>query len=71
MTILTYAEQLEQVQSAITKILTLGQSHGSDGRSMSRADLGALQEREKWLRTMVARETAGGITMRAGTPVDA
>lgn len=71
MAIKTYAEQLEEVQAAITKILTLGQSHSAESRSLARADLAALQDRELWLRAMVDRETRGGISIRAGTPVDA
>jgi len=67
---MTYAEQLAQVQAAITKIEAGSQSYSintPDGsRSVSRADLATLYEREKWLRTMVDREARGGIRIRYG-----
>lgn len=71
MAIKTYTEQLEEVQAAISKIETKGQSHSAEGRSMTRADLDALYRREQHLRAMVDRENRGGISVRAGTPVDA
>jgi hypothetical protein len=72
MAILTYTEQLEEVQAAITAILTGAQEYsvGSGiSRSVKRADLGALQEREKYLRPLAAREgRSGGIRIRGITP---
>ncbi len=69
MAIKTYTEQLEEVQAAITAVMG-GQSYAMpSGRSMTRADLGTLQEREKWLRQMVTREQRGGIRIRGATPV--
>lgn len=67
----TYQQQLDDVDAAIAKIERLGQSHGADGRSLSRADLATLYKRQNELTALAAREAAGGITVRAGTPVDA
>lgn len=68
MAILTYTEQLEQVQAAITAVLTKGQSYTIDGRTFTRADLGALQEREQYLMPLAQRETRGGLGIRLGVP---
>lgn len=69
MAIQTYTEQLEAVQAAITAILDGGQSvqfsDASGGeRNVTRADLGALQKREAYLRARVAAEARGGIRVR-------
>ncbi len=71
MAVLTYAAQLEEVQTAITAILSGAQSVSSTGRSYTYANLKDLQERETYLRRMTDRETNGGITIKQGTPVDA
>ena len=60
MAIQTYTEQLEAVQTAITAVLT-GQSYAIADRSLTRADLATLQDREQYLRRMVERESRGGI----------
>lgn len=57
----TYQEQLEEVQAAITAVLTRGQSHDTNGRSFSRADLAELRRMENDLRRKVARQKRGGI----------
>jgi hypothetical protein len=64
----TYAEQLERVQSTIAKIEEAGQTQDINGRRLTRADLGVLYAREKWLRKMVDREDRGGIRMRRAVP---
>ncbi len=64
----TYAVQLERVQAAIAAIESGAQSYSIAGRSLSRADLNTLYEREKWLRAMVDRATRNGIRVRLGTP---
>jgi hypothetical protein len=64
-----YATQLERVQSAIAAIEGGAQSYSIAGRSLSRADLRTLYEREAWLRKMVDRVSRGGIRIRLGTPV--
>ena len=62
MAIKTYAQQLEDVQNTIAEIEAGGsQSYSVFGRSVSRADLATLYARERYLRSMVLRETDGGI----------
>ena len=70
MTIKTYTEQLEEVQAAISAIVTGAQSYSKGERSATRGDLKTLMAEEKRLRMMVNRETAGGIAVYGGTPVD-
>ena len=73
MAVKTYSEQLEEVQAAITRILTGAQSISVSGqvggRGTTFADLSALQERERWLRDQVALETRGSIRVIGATPV--
>ena len=45
---MTVRDQLIEVQSAISAVMT-GQKYEIAGRSLSRADLDALQKREAWL----------------------
>ncbi len=68
MAIKSYTEQLEEVQTAISKIISGAQAYSVGGRSLTRADLATLQEREKYLRAMVDRETNnnGNITVTYG-----
>lgn len=72
MAVKTYAEQLEEVQAAISAILTGGQSYsistGQGARGLTRASLGELRELEAQLRVAVAREERGGIRVRRATP---
>ena len=70
MTIKTYTEQLEEVQAAISDILTGAQSVTYKDKSVDRANLRTLYDMEKRLRIMVKRETTGGIPVYGGTPVD-
>lgn len=70
MTVKTYTEQLEEVQTAITAILTGAQSYSNRGQSAERANLKTLYEAEARLRILVARETSGGINVTGVTPVD-
>ena len=44
----TIREQLEEVQTAISAVMT-GQSYSIAGRDLTRADLKALNEREEYL----------------------
>jgi len=62
MAVLTTLAQLEEVQTAITQILTNGQSYALQGRALSRADLEGLQKREDTLLSRYRLETAGGNT---------
>jgi FixJ family two-component response regulator len=62
MAIKTYAEQLEEVQSAISATLE-SQEYKTSSRSQRRALLSDLTEREKYLRAMVDRESNGTRTL--------
>ena len=70
MAIKTYAEQLEEVQTAIATIETGSQSYSMGSRSLTRADLRTLYNREKWLRTMADREenSNGKVRIQYGMP---
>ncbi|MCK5219103.1 hypothetical protein KAR10_06260 [bacterium] len=68
MAVKTYAEQLEEVQTAIAKAEKV-QAFSIKDRSSSFADLETLYKRETWLRRMATREArGGGIRARGGTP---
>ena len=56
MAIKTYTEQLEEVQTAISNILSGGQGVQYNGRKMDLADIGVLEKMETRLRAKVARE---------------
>lgn len=57
----SYQEQLEEVQLAISQIESGAQSYSIRGRSLSRANLKDLYDREKWLRVMIEREENQGL----------
>ena len=59
MAIKTYTEQLEEVQAAITAVLTGTQSHSINGRAMTRADLGTLYQMQERLMPKATKEGAG------------
>lgn len=65
----SYQTQLERVQTAIAKIENGAQSYQINGRSLTRADLGELYDREKWLRKMAGRESNNGIRVKGVTVV--
>lgn len=69
----TYTEQLDEVQTAITAVMS-GQSYtvsSPDGSSFTHtlADLGTLQVREEYLIAKVSQETRGGIRVREVIPI--
>lgn len=66
MALKTTTEQLEEVQAAITAILTGGQAYGIAGRSLTRASLPDLYKREKELKVELAREENGGFVVQYG-----
>ena len=68
MTVKTYAEQLEAVQTAIEQVELYGQSTADNGKSLTRANLDALYKREQRLRGLVASQTNGGVVVRGMTP---
>lgn len=68
MALKTYTEQLESVQTAIASVEATGQGFDVNGRTVTRGDLRTLYQRERWLRSQVAREARGGIRMRQVVP---
>ena len=65
MAIKTYTEQLEEVQTAISSIISGAQSHSIAGRSMTKADLAVLYMMQKELMPLAKRESSS----RTGTRV--
>lgn len=51
---MTAAERLEEVNTAITKVLVAGQSYTLGSRRLTRADLSLLREMQKELQAEVA-----------------
>lgn len=68
MTIKTYQQQLEEVQAAISDILTGAQEANYNGQRVRKADLDMLQKREEWLVNKITSQKRGGIRVRGGTP---
>lgn len=64
----TYEEQLEEVQQAITDVLTGAQDAAYNGQRVRKADLDMLQKREEWLTKQIALKRRGGIRVRNGVP---
>lgn len=58
MAILTIAAQLEEVQTAITAVMS-GQSFVLDGVTFNRASLSSLQQREEYLQKQYAKSASG------------
>lgn len=63
-------ERLERVQTAIAAIESGAQEATYEGRSITRAKLETLYEREKYLEQRIARQSrGGGIRTRGGVPL--
>jgi hypothetical protein len=73
MALQTTAEQIEQLQAAIAKIETGGQSYtiqgASGGVTYTRADLATLYQRLDRLQATLSRETSGGMRVRLLRPL--
>ena len=67
----TWAEIVVELEAAKTAILSGSQSYSIAGRSLSLGDLGVIMDQLRHAKIMEARETAGGITIKQITPVDA
>lgn len=64
----TLEEQLEEVQEAISQVLTRGQAVGENGRALTRADLGRLEAREQRLLKEIRRQHRAPRRPRYGVP---
>lgn len=58
--------ELTEVRDAIRKIVTGGQAYGAEGRTMTRADLKVLQEREDMLRAKLTKLRRGSVIRTYG-----
>lgn len=65
----TYLEQLEEVQKAISDLLSGAQEASYNGQKVKKAELSQLVAYEKYLRQQVNKEKRGGIRVRGATPV--
>lgn len=66
MAVKTTLEQLEEVQTAISAVMS-GQSYSIAGRALTRADLKALTDRETTLLNRYKSETGtGGMAINTG-----
>ncbi len=66
MALKTTLEQIEEVQAAITAVMS-GQSYSISGRSLTKANLKELTERETMLLERYRRETGSGPIINIGT----
>lgn len=67
MAIKTTLEQIEEVQAAITAVMS-GQSYNISGRSVTKANLKELSDRETLLLDRYRREQGGGgLVINVGT----
>ncbi len=58
--------ELTEVRAAIQKIVAGGQSYSAENRTMNRADLKVLQEREDMLRAKLGKLRRGSIIRTYG-----
>ncbi len=65
MAVKTTLVQLEEVQAAITKVMS-GQSSAWDGKQLTLADLASLTQRETMLLDRYNSEQGGGLTRNRG-----
>ena len=56
----SYKEQLEEIQKAISDILSGAQEASYNGQKVKKADLNVLFTQEKYLRGKVSRDPSGG-----------
>lgn len=56
----SYKEQLEEIQKAISDILSGAQEASYNGQKVKKADLNVLFTQEKYLRCKVSRDPSGG-----------
>lgn len=65
----TLEEKLTRVQTAIAAVESGGQNVSYEGRSVTKADLKTLYERETYLEKRIERSSRGGIRTRGGVPL--
>lgn len=65
----TYEEQLEEVQQAISDILTGAQEASYNGQKVKKAELTQLLAYEKYLKSQLLSQKRRGISVKGITPV--
>jgi hypothetical protein len=65
----SYSIQLDRVQAAIAAIEGGNQSYTVQSRTFTKADLQTLYQRERWLRSQVAKQANGGIRTQRVIPL--
>jgi hypothetical protein len=65
----TAQQQLSDVRTAITAVLTLGQAYTLLGRQFTKADLGELRRMENDLIARSARLSRGGVKIQRVVPL--
>lgn len=68
MAVKTYAEQLEEVQNAISRLMNDGQAWTQGQRARNEARLADLEARERRLQRLVSRQQRGGIQRYQAVP---
>ena len=68
MAIKTTLEQIEEIQAAITAVMSGQDVTMPDGKRWTMADLRALESREEKLLARYRRENGGGLTINHGIP---
>jgi hypothetical protein len=66
----TPEEQLTEIQTAISQIITGAQEVWYNGQRVRKADLAILEKRESTLLRRVRRRSTGGIRTRLITPYE-
>jgi len=64
----TLEEQLDEVQQAISDIISNAQEAWYNGQKVRKVDLAVLEAREKRLLVQIKRKNRGGIRVRGATP---
>lgn len=65
----TYEEQLEEVQKAISDILSGAQEASYNGQKVKKAELTQLLTYEKYLKSQLLSQKRRGIRVKGVTPV--
>ena len=65
---MNYEQQLKEVQTAISGILTGAQEASYNGQRVRKADLAVLQTREEYLIKKIENKNRRGIRVRCAVP---
>jgi hypothetical protein len=65
----TYEQQLEEIQQAISILLSGAEEASYNGQRVRKTNLDMLQKREVWLTQQITNKRRGGIRVRNAVPV--